>query len=272
MLLGPDSGGLSQVCANVWRDDDHPGVRAPVLRAGRRQQNKTAQSHGGCFRRPRRRTPSAKSRPPSTGSMQTRRRRWSRTCSNIAPGSRKQSGRWRTRPRRKPRRADALLAKKSNGRWGRLEDIRRTESQPRDSRILPAHYAPVMVMENGQRVVKPMRYQCRIAGKPASYDAKYRALTSRAATVLKVIGSRFLAIRMALSWQALFMSMRAARSWRNARLQTAKRTKTWFSNSARTRLTRCSSPACGRTGRRPGSRVSRTYCRLQLSRTSRRLR
>jgi putative SOS response-associated peptidase YedK len=30
-----------------------------------------------------------------------------------------------------------------------------------------------MVMEDGQRVIKPMRYQCRIAGKPASYDVKY---------------------------------------------------------------------------------------------------
>jgi putative SOS response-associated peptidase YedK len=30
-----------------------------------------------------------------------------------------------------------------------------------------------MVVEDGQRVVKPMRYQCRIAGKPASYDVKY---------------------------------------------------------------------------------------------------
>jgi putative SOS response-associated peptidase YedK len=56
---------------------------------------------------------------------------------------------------------------------GKLDDIQRTESKPRDSRIFPGHYAPVMVMENGQRVVKPMRYQCRIAGKPASYDVKY---------------------------------------------------------------------------------------------------
>lgn len=30
-----------------------------------------------------------------------------------------------------------------------------------------------MVMEHGQRVIKPMRYQFRIAGKPASYDVKY---------------------------------------------------------------------------------------------------
>jgi putative SOS response-associated peptidase YedK len=56
---------------------------------------------------------------------------------------------------------------------GKLDDIRRTEPKPRDSRIFPGHYAPVLVMENGELVVKPMRYQCRIAGKPASYDVKY---------------------------------------------------------------------------------------------------
>lgn len=55
----------------------------------------------------------------------------------------------------------------------KLEDLRRTEAKPRDSRIYPGYYAPVMIMENGQRVIKPMRYQCRPAGKPASYDVKY---------------------------------------------------------------------------------------------------
>ncbi len=40
---------------------------------------------------------------------------------------------------------------------GKLEDLRRTEPQPRDSRIFPGNYAPVMVMQNGRRVVKPMR-------------------------------------------------------------------------------------------------------------------
>jgi hypothetical protein len=39
-------------------------------------------------------------------------------------------------------------------------------------RIFPGHYAPVIVMENGRRLVKPMRYQCRPGGKPAFYDAK----------------------------------------------------------------------------------------------------
>ncbi|MEM5368945.1 SOS response-associated peptidase family protein [Paraburkholderia azotifigens] len=56
---------------------------------------------------------------------------------------------------------------------GRIEDLRRTELLPRDSRIFPGNYAPVLIQENGQLVVRPMRYQCRIAGKPANYDFKY---------------------------------------------------------------------------------------------------
>jgi putative SOS response-associated peptidase YedK len=55
----------------------------------------------------------------------------------------------------------------------RLEDIKRTTPKDRDSRIFPGTYAPVLVMEDGQPVIKPMRYQCRIAGKPAAYDVKY---------------------------------------------------------------------------------------------------
>lgn len=54
-----------------------------------------------------------------------------------------------------------------------LDDLRRTEQQERDARIFPGHYAPVIVMENAERVVKPIRYQCRPAGKPAFYDKKY---------------------------------------------------------------------------------------------------
>lgn len=55
----------------------------------------------------------------------------------------------------------------------RIADIKRDELEPRDSRIFPGHYAPVMVIEDGRRVIKPMRYQCRPAGKPASYDRRY---------------------------------------------------------------------------------------------------
>jgi putative SOS response-associated peptidase YedK len=56
---------------------------------------------------------------------------------------------------------------------GKLADLRRSEPLERDRRIFPGWYAPVMVWEDGRRVVKPMRYQCRPAGKPAFYDVKF---------------------------------------------------------------------------------------------------
>lgn len=56
---------------------------------------------------------------------------------------------------------------------GKLEELNSKEIAPRDSRIFPGWYAPVMVMEKGRRIVKPMRYQCRPAGKPAFYDTQF---------------------------------------------------------------------------------------------------
>ncbi|WP_087497331.1 SOS response-associated peptidase family protein [Curvibacter sp. AEP1-3] len=55
----------------------------------------------------------------------------------------------------------------------KLADLRRTELTPQDARIYPGFYAPVIVMESGRKVVKPMRYQCRPEGKAASFDAKF---------------------------------------------------------------------------------------------------
>lgn len=54
-----------------------------------------------------------------------------------------------------------------------LADLGRTELLDRDARIFPGVYAPVMVVQDGHKVVLPMRYQCRPAGKPAFYDEKY---------------------------------------------------------------------------------------------------
>lgn len=56
---------------------------------------------------------------------------------------------------------------------GKLADLNRVELVADDARIFPGVYAPVMIWEDGQRVIKPMRYQCRPAGKPAFYDNKY---------------------------------------------------------------------------------------------------
>jgi putative SOS response-associated peptidase YedK len=55
----------------------------------------------------------------------------------------------------------------------RLNDLRRTQFLDRDARIFPGVFAPVIVLENGRRVVKPMRYQCRLAGKPVKYDVDF---------------------------------------------------------------------------------------------------
>ena len=55
----------------------------------------------------------------------------------------------------------------------KLDDLRRENVIDRDARFFPGWYAPVIICENGKLVVKPMRYLCRPAGKPAFYDAKY---------------------------------------------------------------------------------------------------
>ncbi|BEP50499.1 SOS response-associated peptidase family protein [Variovorax sp. V116] len=55
----------------------------------------------------------------------------------------------------------------------KIDDLKRVELKPRDSRIFPGWYAPVLVMDEGELVLKPMRYLCRPAGKPAFYDTKY---------------------------------------------------------------------------------------------------
>ena len=55
----------------------------------------------------------------------------------------------------------------------RLDALNRIEMLPEDSRVFPGLYCPVMVSEGGRHVLKPMRYQCRPAGKPAFYDSKF---------------------------------------------------------------------------------------------------
>lgn len=56
---------------------------------------------------------------------------------------------------------------------GKLNDLRRVELNDEDHRIFPAWYAPVLIEHDGRRIVVPMRYQCRLAGKPAFYDTKF---------------------------------------------------------------------------------------------------
>jgi putative SOS response-associated peptidase YedK len=62
----------------------------------------------------------------------------------------------------------------------RLADLKRSTLKDSDSRIYPGWYAPVMIVQDGKRVVVPMRYRCRLPGwteetekeKPGTYNAR----------------------------------------------------------------------------------------------------
>ncbi|BDU17510.1 SOS response-associated peptidase family protein [Lysobacter auxotrophicus] len=56
----------------------------------------------------------------------------------------------------------------------KLADLRRTDDAlPRDSRVFPGVYAPVMIWEDGRRVIKPMRYFCRLPGWTEAVERKF---------------------------------------------------------------------------------------------------
>jgi putative SOS response-associated peptidase YedK len=58
----------------------------------------------------------------------------------------------------------------------KLSDLRRSEPKPRDNRIFPMVYAGVIIKDQGENLLRPMRYACRPAGKPAFYDKKFPGL------------------------------------------------------------------------------------------------
>jgi putative SOS response-associated peptidase YedK len=62
---------------------------------------------------------------------------------------------------------------KSQALLERLADLRRTEPNNEDARIFPMMYAPVLIRENDKTLIRPMRYACRLAGKPADYDKRF---------------------------------------------------------------------------------------------------
>ena len=79
-----------------------------------------------------------------------------------------------------------IASEKIEANMRRLADLHRTEPKDSDNRIFPQVYAPVVVWEDGRRVIKPMRYQCRPAGKPASYDVQYPGTYNASGALLTV--------------------------------------------------------------------------------------
>lgn len=54
-----------------------------------------------------------------------------------------------------------------------LADLKRTDAIDDDERIFPMTMVPVIVNLEGRRQIVPMRYTCRLSGKPADYDFKF---------------------------------------------------------------------------------------------------
>jgi putative SOS response-associated peptidase YedK len=74
----------------------------------------------------------------------------------------------------KTARKDAQIAKRKVEQLsGKLKKLRMMQVDGVDNRIFPRWYAPLIVNDGGGRVIRPMRYQCRLAGKPSFYDKKF---------------------------------------------------------------------------------------------------
>jgi hypothetical protein len=56
----------------------------------------------------------------------------------------------------------------------KLNDLRSDQARSTDSRIFPKKYfAPIVTSDAGRLVIRPMRYLCRLPGKPLNYDDRY---------------------------------------------------------------------------------------------------
>ena len=79
-----------------------------------------------------------------------------------------------TKETKKAREHVRIATSKIENYLERLSDAKRTQAdEERDNRIFPMVYAPVIANIGGRLQVAPMRYTCRLAGKPANYDVRY---------------------------------------------------------------------------------------------------
>ena len=77
------------------------------------------------------------------------------------------------RETKKAREDIRIGTKKAQDFLGRLADLRRTEPNSEDARIFPLSYAPVLIAGEGRTIIKPMRYTCRLAGKPHDVEKRF---------------------------------------------------------------------------------------------------
>ena len=77
------------------------------------------------------------------------------------------------RQTKKAREDIRIGTKKAQDYLDRLADLRRTEPNNEDARIFPLSFAPVLIAEESRIVIKPMRYTCRLSGKPADVEKRF---------------------------------------------------------------------------------------------------
>jgi putative SOS response-associated peptidase YedK len=74
----------------------------------------------------------------------------------------------------------------------KLSQLRTSEPNEEDNRIFPFVYSGVIVKQDGQYLLTPMRYHCRPAGRPAFYDQKFPGLyNARRDNLQKFWGEQF---------------------------------------------------------------------------------
>lgn len=69
-----------------------------------------------------------------------------------------------------------IAGNKLRGIQLKLDDLLRSRPEPRDTRVFPLGYVPVVVSEGGERLVRPMRYHLRPRGRPANFDSRFPGL------------------------------------------------------------------------------------------------
>jgi hypothetical protein len=106
---------------------------------------------------------------------------------------------------KRAREEERIATSKIDNYVDRLADLKRTEARPNDSRIFPLYYAPVVVNDHERLLIRPMRYTCRLAGKPANYDRRYPGTYNARRDNLSGFWSEFTA-NITASWSSTVFS------------------------------------------------------------------
>jgi len=69
-----------------------------------------------------------------------------------------------------------IAASKIEQALTRLDRLKAVQPHPAEARIFPLHYAPIVIQESGQRIMRLARYHCRLPGEPPFIDRKLPGL------------------------------------------------------------------------------------------------